>query len=223
MVGAGPGDPRLVTRAGARALGAADVVVVDRHATDAVADLAPAGAERVYVGRADGEPAWPVEAVVDLIAERAGRGLDVVRVKGGDPFVCSRGPEEHAALRARGVDVAVIPGVSAATAAGLVAACPGGPSIVIASGNVDDVAVAVDWAALAEPALPLVVLTGRSRQAEIAAGLQAGGLDPDTPATLVHGATLGSVRVQRTDLAGLGSTRLPPPAALVIGDERARS
>lgn len=222
MVGAGPGDPSLVTRAGARALSQADVLVVDRHGTDAVAALAPPDSERVYVGRLDGGAAWTVEAVVDLLVERAERGLRVVRLKSGDPFVCCRGPEEHAGLLARGVEVDVVAGVTSATAAGLLAARPGGPSITIASGNVDGVAVAVDWAGLADPAVALVVLTGRSRQGVIAAGLMAGGLAPDTAAALVHGATHSSAQVRRVDLADLATTRLPPPAALVIGGADAR-
>jgi len=224
-VGAGPGDPMLLTRRAARILAQADVVVVDRRSLDPIAALAPPTAERIFVGRADGHPAWDTAAIADLLAARAGaagaRRPIVVRLKSGDPFVCSRGGEEMAALVARGVHVEVTPGVSAATAAPLAAGMPRGRTVTILAGNDDPVYPDTDVAALADPAASLVVLVGRSRQHRLAATLIAAGLDPDTPAAVVHGATRPGARTVHTTLRHLGDHRLPPPATVVIGPARA--
>ena len=248
LVGAGPGDPMLLTRRAARLLAVADVVVLDRRSLDDIASLAPATAERIYVGRADGRPAWDTDSVADLLAARArtatpapaapadaidrarthqrggdparsaiGRRPVVVRLKSGDPFVCSRAGEEMAALVARGVHVEVTPGVSAATAAPLAAGMVRGRSVTILAGNHDPVHPPTDLAALADPAASLVILVGRARQGSIADSLVAAGLDPATPAAEVHAATRPGVRINRTTLGHLGRHRLPPPATVVIG------
>ncbi|MEA2704495.1 MAG: hypothetical protein QOD63_2440 [Actinomycetota bacterium] len=217
LVGAGPGDPMLLTRRAARLLAAADVVVLDRRSLDPIAALAPPGADRVFVGRADGHPAWDTDAVADLLAARATTEATVVRLKSGDPFVCSRGGEEMAALQDRGITVEVTPGVSAATAAPLAAGTTRGRTVTILAGNHDPVYPATDVAALADPAASLVVLVGRARQAAIADALVAAGLDPTTPAAVVHGATRADARVVHTVLADLGDHRLPPPTTVVIG------
>jgi siroheme synthase len=217
LVGAGPGDPRLLTRRAARLLDAADVVVVDRHSLDPVLARVRPDAERVYVGRTPEGRAWTTDAVADLLAERARAGRAVVRLKSGDPFVCSRGAEEVAALAARGVGCRVTPGVTAATAAPLAAGLVAGSTVTIASGDRDPDAAPVPWEDLADPAASLVVLTGRAQQGEIARRLLAAGLPPDIPATVVHAATRPGTEVARTTLAALGGTRLPPPAAFVVG------
>lgn len=220
LVGAGPGDPLLLTRRAARLLAAADVVVVDRPSLDPVLALAAPTAERVHVGRTAAAPAWPLDQVADLLAARARAGCRVVRLKSGDPFVCSRGAEEMAALAARGVACAITPGVTAATAAPLAAGAPRGATVTVASGDADrdPVAAAVPWEAVADPAASLVVLTGRAAQGAIARRLIAAGLPPATPATVVHAAGRATpARVAPTALAGLGATRLPPPAAFVVG------
>ncbi len=223
LVGAGPGDPRLLTRRAARLLARADVVVVDRRSLDEIAALAPPGAERVFVGRADGRPAWDTDAIADLLADRAGRvpGATVVRLKSGDPFVCSRGGEEMAALVARGIQVEVTPGVTAATAAPLAAGVPRGRTVTILAGNDDPVYPATDLAALADPASSLVVLVGRARQRHLADALIGAGLDPRTPAAVVHAATRPGARTLHTTLERLGDHRLPPPTTVVIGPARA--
>jgi uroporphyrin-III C-methyltransferase len=221
LVGAGPGDPLLLTRRAARLLAEADVVVADRPSAAPVLALARPGAERVYVGRTPEGPAWSTEAIADLLAARAGAGLLVVRLKSGDPFVCSRGAEEAAALTSRGVPVAVTPGVTAATAAPLVAGLARGTTVTVASGDRDPIAAPVPWASLADPAASLVVLTGRAQQGTIAARLADAGLPLDTPAAVVHAASRPGTQVATTNLAGLSTTRLPPPAAVVIGGRRA--
>jgi siroheme synthase len=219
VVGAGPGDPLLLTRRAARLLGDADVVVADRHATDAVAALARPAAERCYVGRTPEGPAWPLARIVDLLADHAASGRAVVRLKSGDPFVCSLAAEEVAALAARGVRVTTTPGVTAATAAPLAAgvALAPGMTLTIASGDDDPVAAPVAWEALAEHGTTLVVLTGRAHQRAIANRLMAAGLAGATPVAVVHAAGRPGTRVVSIGLSDLGSTRLPPPATAVVG------
>ncbi len=223
LVGGGPGDPLLLTRRAARLLSEADVVVVDRRSLDAIVALAPPAAERVFVGRADGHPAWDTDAVADLLAHRARTHPTgtVVRLKSGDPFVCSRGGEEMAALVERGIHVEVTPGVSAATAAPLAAGMRRGRTVTILAGNSDPVYPDVDLGALADPDASLVVLVGRSRQQHLADALMAAGLDRTTPAAVVHAATRPGARVVHTTLERLGDHRLPPPATVVIGPARA--
>jgi siroheme synthase len=244
LVGAGPGDPTLLTRRAARLLAGADVVVLDRRSLDPIAALTPSTAERVFVGRADGHPAWDTDAIVDLLADRATHGVEcaethqergvsahsttpaparVVRLKSGDPFVCSRGGEEVAALLDRGIAVEVTPGVSAATAAPLAAGMARGRTVTFLAGNHDPAYPDTDLGALADPTGSLVVLVGRSRQGAIAGVLMAAGLDPAAPAAVVHGATRPDTRVIHTTVGDLGHHRLPPPATVVIGPHRAHS
>jgi uroporphyrin-III C-methyltransferase len=228
LVGVGPGDLMLLTRRAARLLAMADVVVVDRRSLDPIVALTPAHTERIFVGRADGHPAWDTDAVADLLADRArNRGGSaasvVVRLKSGDPFVCSRGGEEMAALRQRGIRVEVTPGVSAATAAPLAAGMARGRTVTILAGNDDPVYPVTDIGALADPDGTLVVLVGRARQHHLADALLAAGLDPSTPAAVVHGATRPGARTVHTTLRHLGAHRLPPPATVVIGPARAHS
>lgn len=217
IVGAGPGDPMLLTRRAARLLGVADVVVLDRHSLDAIAALAPAAAERCHVGRTVSGPAWDTDRIVDLLVHRAAAGLNVVRLKGGDPFVCSRGGEERLALLERGAACEVVPGVSAFTAAPLATGMARGRSVTVLAGNEDPGHPHLDLATLADPCASLVVLTGRSRQGAIATTLIGAGLDPVTPAAVVHAATRPGQRVVTTSLRELGTCRLPPPATVVIG------
>lgn len=222
LVGAGPGDPMLLTRRAAQLLAVADVVVLDRRSLDAVAGLAPPVAERWYVGRDSTGPAWSTEQIVDLLVDRAEAGKTVVRLKGGDPFVCSRGGEERLALVARGVACEVVPGVTAATAAPLAAGSTRGRTVTIMAGNDDPCYPPFDLASLVEPDNSLVVLTGRARQGILADTLVAAGMNPGTPATVVHAATQKQRRVAATTLAELGTCRLPPPATVVIGPDHHR-
>lgn len=222
LVGTGPGDPRLLTRRAARLLREADVVVLDRHSLDTVAALAPASAERCYVGRTSSGPAWETDRIVDLLARRAAAGLNVVRLKAGDPFVCSRGGEERLALSERGVACDVVPGVSAFTAGPLAASLPRGRTVTVLAGNDDPCYPPLDVAALADPSASIVVLTGRSRQGLFAATLIGAGLGPATPATVIHAANRPGQRVAATSLAELGNCQLPPPTTVVIGPEGGR-
>ena len=207
LVGAGPGDPLLLTRRAADLLARADVVVADRASAGPVLALAPPSAARHHVGRSAAGPAWDLDAIVDLLAAEARLGRTVVRLKSGDPFVCSRGAEEALALAARGVRCEVVPGVTAATAAPLAAGWRPGRTVTFAAGNADPVQPQLDLAALADPRAALVVLTGRARQANLADGLVAAGLPPTTPAAEVGRSTQPSgmciaLALRRTDHQG---------------------
>jgi uroporphyrin-III C-methyltransferase len=221
LVGAGPGDPALLTVAAAELLRAARVVVYDRPSMDAIVALAPLRTERHCVGRAPGRRALPQDEVNALLISLAREG-DVVRLKSGDPFVASRGAEEAVALRAAGVDVRVVPGVSAALAAPAAAGIPLmlrqlSVTATFVDGNDDDEhAEPPDWAALARLGGTLVILTGRGRIRRTAAALIAGGRDPETPVAAISAATRDAQRVVRGTLAALPAP-LPPPVTFVVG------
>jgi uroporphyrinogen III methyltransferase/synthase len=222
LVGAGPGDPGLLTRRGAELLARADVVVHDRLSEISLLDLAPAGAELVDVGKSPGAPVAQ-EEINALLVERGLRGQCVVRLKGGDPFVFGRGGEEAQALAAAGVAFEVVPGISAAVAVPAYAGIPVthralSTSFTVVTGHsrhaVDD---DVDWDALARAADTIVVLMGVAHRGEIAARLQAGGLPASTPVAAVRWGTRPGQRTVRTTLGELGEVTLEPPVTIVIG------
>lgn len=222
LVGAGPGDPALLTRAAVEAIEAAEVVVYDRPSLDAVVALAPPAAQRVCVGLAPGRRALPQAEVNDLLIELGRAHERVVRLKSGDPFVASRGGEEARALRAAGVPVRVTPGVSSALAAPAAAGIPLmlrqlSVTVTVVDGNDDpEHGTPPDWDAIARLGGTLVILTGRGRIRRIAAKLIDGGLPPDTPIAAISGATREAQRVERGTLDALPGP-LPPPVTFVVG------
>lgn len=233
LVGAGPGDPRLLTLRGAEVLREADVVVYDRLAPPQLLDLAPAGAERIYAGKRPGEREFGLDqaAINGLLIERACSGATVVRLKGGDPFVFGRGGEEALACAEAGVPVEIVPGVSSAVAAPAAAGVPlthrglaSSVAIVTAShapGNDPDLA------ALASAADTLVVLMAAAKLAELCRALIAAGRPADQPAVVVERATTSEQRVVPGTLAafrdGLGGEdgahgpAVRAPATLLAG------
>ena len=222
LVGAGPGDPGLLTRRGAEVLARADVVVHDRLSEASLLDLASPGAERIDVGKSPGSPV-PQEEINALLVERGRRGQEVVRLKGGDPFVFGRGGEEALALAEAGVPFEVVPGVTAAVAVPAYAGIPVthrglSTSFTVVTGHsrhaVDN---DVDWDALARAADTIVVLMGVAHRAEIAARLQAAGLPAGTPVAAVRWGTRPGQRTVRTTLRGLPDVTLEPPVTMVIG------
>src|SRR4051812_1373933 len=221
LVGAGPGDPGLLTLAAAELLRGARVVVYDRPSMDSILALAPAGAERHCVGRAPGRRALGQAEVNALLVELA-HTRDVVRLKSGDPFVASRGGEEAVALREAGIEVRVIPGVSAALAAPAAAGIPLmlrrlSVTVTLVDGNDDpEHAAPPDWPALAALGGTLVPLPGRGRTRRPAAALIAGGRAPDTPVAAISAAGRHEQRVLRGTLAALPAP-LPPPVTFVVG------
>ena len=222
LVGAGPGDPGLLTRRGADVLGRADVVVFDRLAEPSLLDLAPPTAERIDVGK---QPGAPVDQghINDLLIERARAGATVVRLKGGDPFVFGRGGEEAAALAAAGVAYQVVPGVSSAVAVPAYAGIPvthrglAANFTVVTGHSRHDPDPEPEWELLAQLGGTIVILMGVAHRDEIARRLMKGGLAPDTPVAAVVWGTHPHQRSVRTRLDRLGAEELDSPAVLVVG------
>ncbi|HEX3394071.1 MAG TPA: uroporphyrinogen-III C-methyltransferase, partial [Acidimicrobiales bacterium] len=222
LVGAGPGDPGLLTVRGAEVLARADVVVHDRLAERSLLDLAPSGAERIDVGKSPGGPVEQ-EDINALLVDRARAGRAVVRLKGGDPFVFGRGGEEVEALLAAGVDFEVVPGVTSAVAVPAYAGIPVthrglSTSFTVVTGHSrhrpDD---PVHWESLARAGGTVVVLMGVAHRGEIARRLMAGGLPGSTPVAAVRWGTRPDQRTVRTTLDELAGVELQPPVTLVIG------
>ena len=227
LVGAGPGDPELLTLKAARLLAAADVVLYDRLIGDAVMDHCREDAERIFVGKRRARHRLPQPAIHELMIDRARQGLTVVRLKGGDPLVFGRAGEEITSLTAAGVPVEVVPGVTAA------AGCAAerllslthrdhAQSLVITTGHRQDGTVDLDWPALCRPRQTLVIYMSHYTTAAICAGLVAGGLPPDLPACLVENGTRADSRHILANLATLPAiveaTAIEGPALLIVGE-----
>ncbi len=222
LVGAGPGDPGLITVRGAEVLARADVVVYDRLSVASLLDLAPAAAERISVGKAPGRASLPQADINALLVERGKAGEEVVRLKGGDPFVFARGGEEAAALLAAGVPFEVVPGITSAVAvpayAGLPVTYRGlASSFTIVTGQEGEAGVPVDWEAVARVGGTVAVLMGVAKREGIARRLMAGGLPPETPVAAVTWGTRPEQRTVRTTLGRLAATPIESPAVLVVG------
>jgi len=224
LVGAGPGDPGLLTLRGAEVLARADVVVHDRLSAASLLDLAPSGAERIDVGKAPGHARLDQTGINALLVERGRRGEEVVRLKGGDPFVFARGGEEAAALEAAGVAYEVVPGISSALAAPAYAGIPvtlrfSSTAFTVITGHEDPAAGegTVDWEAAARLGGTLVVLMGVARWPRIARRLLDAGMAPDTPAAAVRWGTRPDQTTVRATLATLGDHPLESPSVIVVG------
>jgi uroporphyrin-III C-methyltransferase len=226
LVGAGPGDPDLITLKGAKALAGADVVVYDRLVAPELLDFCPPQAERIYVGKEPGRPTVTQGEIDALLVERARRGLAVVRLKGGDPFVFGRGGEEVLACAAAGVAVEVVPGVTSAIAAPGAAGVPVTHRDVARSFAVITASTAhgdgtPDLGPISAAVDTLVLLMAAGRLTEICAALIDAGRPSDEPAALVMWATTPEERTvvgTLEDLPALASAAgLGPPATLVVG------
>jgi uroporphyrinogen III methyltransferase / synthase len=225
LVGAGPGDPGLITVRGAELLAAADVVVYDRLASPALLALAPAGAELISAGKAPGRVELTQEQTNALLVERGLTGAAVVRLKGGDPFVFGRGGEEAEALAAAGVPFEVVPGITSAIGAAAYAGIPvthRGVSthFTVVTGHEDPAKDRTDvrWDALAQVGGTLVILMGAGRVGEIARRLIEGGRAPDTPVAAVRNGTCAEQHTVRATLATIADAGVRAPSAIVVGD-----
>jgi uroporphyrin-III C-methyltransferase len=225
LIGAGPGDPDLITVRGAKLMALADVVLYDELATADLLDLAPERAQRINVGkRGHDVPTRSQEEINALLVEHARAGRTVVRLKGGDPFVFGRGGEEAAALRAEGLDVRVVPGISSSIAAPAAAGIPvtmrgmaSGVTIVTAhQGPANE--RSLDWAALARSGTTLVVLMGAALAATLSSRLRDGGMRPDMPVAVITRATCVDECIRRMTLAELGREPVENPSTIVIGE-----
>ncbi|MGB8859724.1 MAG: uroporphyrinogen-III C-methyltransferase [Ilumatobacteraceae bacterium] len=221
LVGAGPGDPDLLTVRAARLLAQADVVVHDALVGDGVLALANPLAELIDVGKRPGQGV--AQDLINLLLVRlATSHRRVVRLKGGDPFVFGRGGEEAQALVEAGIACEIVPGISSAIAAPAAAGVPVthrglSASFTVVTGHRQGGEQPVNWAALAELGGTIVVLMGVAQRAEIAAALIVGGLPGDTPVAAIHRATTGEQSVQRCRLDRLATVIVHSPATLVIG------
>ncbi|MBO4208361.1 uroporphyrinogen-III C-methyltransferase [Micromonospora echinofusca] len=229
LVGAGPGDPELITVKGWRLLTEADVVVADRLVPGLLLDELRPDVELVDASKIPYGPSRAQEEINRILVDRARAGAFVVRLKGGDPYVFGRGGEELLACAAAGIPVTVVPGVTSSIAAPAVAGIPVthrgvAHEFTVVSGHLapDHPASLVNWAALAGLRGTLVVLMGLKNLAAIVGTLVAHGRPADTPAAVVQEGTTGSQRVLRSTLGRVaeeaGAAGLRPPAVVVVGD-----
>jgi uroporphyrin-III C-methyltransferase len=221
LVGAGPGDPELLTVKAARLLGEADVVLYDRLVGDGLLALCRPDAELIDVGKRPGG-SHTQELLNELLVQVGRTHQTVVRLKGGDPFVFGRGGEEVEVLTAAGVEVEVVPGISSAFAGPAAAGIPVthrgiARSVTVVTGHELAHSDAVDWRALAKVGGTIVVLMGVERRALLAERLIEGGLARSTPVAVVHEATLATQSTLTARLDELAALDAVSPAVIVIG------
>ena len=224
LVGAGPGDPDLLTLRAASLLAMADVIVHDRLVDRRILASAAPWAELIDVGKSPGSRRNSQHEINAVLVERGQRFETVVRLKGGDPFVFGRGGEEAAALRSAGIAVEMVPGISSSIAAPAAAGIPvtmrgvsSGVTIVTAHQDpAND--CRLDWNALAQAGTTLVVLMGAARARSIGSRLIAGGMRADMPVAIVVAATCDDQDIVRTTLAALGTEAVRTPSTIVIGE-----
>ncbi len=227
LVGAGPGDPGLLTLLALHGLRHADHVVYDALVGDDVLGFAAPGAAREFAGKRGGMPSPKQRDISERLVALAREGRRVLRLKGGDPFVFGRGGEEALALAAAGVRFRVVPGVTAGIGGLAYAAVPAttrdtNRAVILATGHSARGAMdPCDWKALAATGLPLILYMGMTFLEEIAGGLMAGGLSPDTPVAIVTNATAPGQRVLRTVLrrakADAAEQGFGAPAIVAVG------
>lgn len=226
LVGAGPGDPDLLTVRAARLLAGCDVLVYDNLVSDAVLATVNPKARRIYVGKEAGNHALPQDQINSLLVNLAREGFEVVRLKGGDPYIFGRGGEEAEELVQAGIQCDVVPGITAASG---ISACTGMPlthrdharAVVFATGHLKDGSVDLDWPALARPHQTVVIYMGIGALQIICDQLIAHGLSADTPAAVIR---KGTTREQVTLVSTLGdlpgavkAARIKSPALIMVG------
>ncbi|MEO6004441.1 MAG: uroporphyrinogen-III C-methyltransferase [Opitutus sp.] len=227
LVGAGPGAPDLITVRGARALAEADVVLYDDLGCAELLDLCNDRCERVYVGKRVGRHSASQDAICALLVEKALSGRRVVRLKGGDPMVFGRAGEELKALADAGLEFEIVPGVTAAAAAGAVSGIPltqrgvTSTMVFVTGHDCADRATPVNWRALAELRATLCIYMGTRRFKTIADALIGGGLPASTSVAVIAGATLVSEHVRigtLEDADTLASDAEQRPALIIVGE-----
>lgn len=227
LIGAGPGDPDLLTLRAVQLLAQADVILYDRLVSDAVLDRARRDAQRVFVGKETGGDHHATQARIhELLVQYAKRGLRVARLKGGDPFIFGRGGEEIEALNAHGIPYVVVPGITAALGAAAAASIPLthrrlAQSVTFAAGHaLDD--ETLDWRSLALPHHTVVFYMGVAQMPRIVERLTAAGASADHPAALIERGSLADQRVIRGTIGTIVELArkyaVQPPALLIVGE-----
>ena len=226
LVGAGPGDPELLTLRAVKALRGARLVLYDHLVGKEVLRYVAEDADLIYVGKQSSHHTLPQESIIDLMVRLARSGRSLVRLKGGDGFIFGRGGEEVQALAEAGIAFDVVPGITAAQGAG---ACAGIPlthrdhsaTLVFATGHLKDDTVDLDWDALTRPNQTVVIYMGLGALDIICQQLIAHGLPAHTPAAVIHGATTPAQCAVYSSIAGLPAAvreaGLKPPALIMIG------
>jgi uroporphyrin-III C-methyltransferase/precorrin-2 dehydrogenase/sirohydrochlorin ferrochelatase len=227
LVGAGPGDPELLTLRALKAIERADVIVYDRLVAPEILALVPPRAPRIYVGKARDRHTLPQQDISALLVRLAREGKRVVRLKGGDPFIFGRGGEEAETLAAQGIAFEIVPGVSAANGVAAYAGIPlthrdHAQSCVFVTGHLKDGTMDLDWPALARPRQTIVVYMGLLGLPVLCRELIAHGLSPTTPAAIVQQGTTAKQRVIAATLSTLpgeaAAARLEPPTLIIVGE-----
>ncbi len=226
LIGAGPGDPDLLTVKAARLIGQADALVFDHLVSSAIMDLARPDARLIYAGKEASKHTLPQDSINQLLVDLAHEGLSVVRLKGGDPFIFGRGGEELETLVASAIPFEVIPGVTAAAGCAAYSGFPlthrdHAQAVTFVTGHLKDGSVNLDWPALARPKQTIVFYMGIGAAADICRQMINHGLPSMTPAAVVRNGTLPD---QQTLLATLGTlpqrildSGIKPPALIVVG------
>ena len=219
LIGAGPGDPELMTLKAVRALARCDVVLVDDLVHRGCLAYTKPGARIIEVGKRGGSLSTSQVFIEKLLVSHARNGNLVARLKGGDPFVFGRGGEELQALRAQGIEVEVIPGLTAGTAVPAALGIPvthrefaHGVTFVTGHG------AQLDWSALVRSKMTLVIYMGLKNLQKISSSLIAAGMDPATPACVIENGTLYTQRQRVRTLSQLSGAGFKGPALIVIGD-----
>lgn len=226
LVGAGPGDPELLTLKAARIIGEADVLVYDHLVSPAVLALVRPTAERIYAGKERGNHALPQEELNDLLVRLAKQGKRVVRLKGGDPYTFGRGGEEVQTLRENGVSFEVIPGITAAAGVAAYAGIPlthrdYAQACVFVTGHLKDGSMNLDWPGLARERQTVIIYMGLSGLPHLCAKFMEHGLPADWPAAIVQQGTTPNQRTVTGTLATLpalaAAAKLRAPTLIIIG------
>lgn len=227
LVGAGPGDPELLTLRAARILAQADVLVYDNLVSDGVLALANPQAQRIFAGKRRNEHTLRQEQINALLVQMAQEGKRVVRLKGGDPFIFGRGGEEMQKLREHNITFEVVPGITAASGVSCYAGIPlthrdHAQSCLFVTGHLKDGSPELDWSALTRPHQTVVIYMGLSALAPICASLIAHGAPSDRPIAIVQHGTLATQQVITGTLSNLpGKVQGQPllsPSLIIVGD-----